>query len=77
MSLTRAGVAQLVEQLTCNQQVVGSTPIASSNKFKGLHFGEPCPFCNTLLSNEEPESVELPQPFLCLSKFFDKRGRNH
>jgi hypothetical protein len=25
-----AGVAQLVEQLTCNQQVVGSTPIASS-----------------------------------------------
>ena len=27
---TRAGVAQLVEQLTCNQQVVGSTPIASS-----------------------------------------------
>ena len=28
-----AGVAQLVEQLTCNQQVVGSTPIASS-RFK-------------------------------------------
>ena len=26
----KAGVAQLVEQLTCNQQVVGSTPIASS-----------------------------------------------
>ncbi len=25
-----AGVAQLVEQLTCNQQVAGSTPIASS-----------------------------------------------
>ncbi len=25
-----AGVAQLVEQLTCNQQVVGSIPIASS-----------------------------------------------
>lgn len=25
-----AGVAQLVEQLTCNQQVVGSTPITSS-----------------------------------------------
>ena len=30
MCLTRAGVAQLVEQLICNQQVVGSTPIASS-----------------------------------------------
>ena len=26
-----AGLAQLVEQLICNQQVVGSTPIASSN----------------------------------------------
>jgi hypothetical protein len=25
-----AGVAQLVEQLTCNQQVIGSSPIASS-----------------------------------------------
>ena len=25
-----AGVAQLVEQLICNQQVVGSSPIASS-----------------------------------------------
>ena len=29
-SFSKAGVAQLVEQLTCNQQVVGSTPIASS-----------------------------------------------
>ena len=26
----RAGVAQLAEQLICNQQVVGSSPIASS-----------------------------------------------
>ena len=26
-----AGVAQLVEQLICNQQVVGSNPIASSD----------------------------------------------
>jgi hypothetical protein len=25
-----AGIAQLAEQLTCNQQVVGSSPIASS-----------------------------------------------
>jgi hypothetical protein len=30
-----AGVAQLVEQLICNQQVVGSTPIASSGSVKG------------------------------------------
>jgi hypothetical protein len=27
-----AGVAQLVEQLTCNQQVAGSSPIASSTQ---------------------------------------------
>ena len=27
---SRAGVAQLVEQLICNQPVVGSNPIASS-----------------------------------------------
>ena len=32
---TFAGVAQLAEQLICNQQVVGSIPITSSNK-KGL-----------------------------------------
>ncbi len=30
-----AGVAQLAEQLICNQQVVGSIPIASSIK---MHF---------------------------------------
>ncbi|SVA03568.1 uncharacterized protein METZ01_LOCUS56422 [marine metagenome] len=29
--LTHAGIAQLVEQLICNQQVVGSSPIASSS----------------------------------------------
>ncbi len=29
-SSKRAGVAQLVEQLICNQQVAGSTPVASS-----------------------------------------------
>tara|TARA_B110000014_G_scaffold215973_1_gene169882 strand:+ start:3276 stop:3458 length:183 start_codon:yes stop_codon:yes gene_type:complete len=32
-----AGVAQLVEQLICNQQVVGSNPIASS-KILNLHL---------------------------------------
>ena len=31
MCLTHAGIAQLVEQLICNQQVVGSSPIASSS----------------------------------------------
>ena len=28
-----AGVAQLAEQLICNQQVVGSIPITSSNNY--------------------------------------------
>ena len=28
-----AGIAQLAEQLICNQQVVGSSPITSSNIF--------------------------------------------
>ena len=31
-----AGVAQPVEQLTCNQQVVGSIPIASSIIYGGV-----------------------------------------
>jgi hypothetical protein len=30
-SLVKAGIAQLVEQLICNQQVVGSNPTAGSN----------------------------------------------
>jgi hypothetical protein len=37
----KAGVAQLVEQLICNQQVGGSTPSASSKsakRSKNLHF---------------------------------------
>jgi hypothetical protein len=29
-AILNAGVAQLVEQLTCNQQVGGSSPLASS-----------------------------------------------
>ncbi len=35
-----AGVAQLVEQLICNQQVAGSSPIASSN---GIYSAGHCP----------------------------------
>lgn len=41
-----AGVAQLVEHLTCNETVVGSYPTVSSNntgislaRFKALHLG--------------------------------------
>ena len=33
-----AGVAQLVEQLTCNQPVGGSTPLASSIVLKNRDF---------------------------------------
>jgi hypothetical protein len=31
-----AGIAQLVEQLICNQQVIGSSPIAGSLSQKDL-----------------------------------------
>ena len=35
----RAGVAQLAEQLICNQQVVGSIPITSSIRYSPLETG--------------------------------------
>ncbi len=35
-----AGVAQLVEQLICNQQVAGSNPIASSTGGGRLQAGD-------------------------------------
>src|SRR6266446_3876173 len=40
-SLVNAGIAQLVEQLICNQQVVGSNPTAGSSpeSFRGCHAG--------------------------------------
>ena len=34
--LPRAGLAQLVEHLICNQEVGGSSPSAGTNDFKGL-----------------------------------------
>ncbi len=34
LCLKCAGLAQLVEQLICNQQVAGSSPITSSNPFR-------------------------------------------
>ena len=39
MRTINARVAQLVEQLTCNQQVVGSTPIAGS-KFRTFWYNK-------------------------------------
>ena len=41
-----AGIAQLAEQLICNQQVVGSSPITSSKKhlhLQVLFLMEKCP----------------------------------
>ena len=41
-----AGVAQLVEQLICNQPVAGSSPITSSNKIKPLRVIEGLFYCS-------------------------------
>ncbi len=38
LSRVNAGIAQLVEQLICNQQVVGSSPTAGSLQRKVLWF---------------------------------------
>ena len=37
-----AGIAQLVEQLICNQQVIGSNPIAGSVEYQRLTWFAPC-----------------------------------
>ena len=47
-----AGVAQSVEQLICNQQVAGSSPIASSNKTSEIMEGFP--------SGQREQTVNLP-----------------
>ena len=48
-----AGVAQLAEQLTCNQQVAGSSPITSSNQTT-IMDGFP--------SGQREQTVNLPAP---------------
>ena len=40
LDLKIAGVAQQAEQLICNQQVVGSIPITSSNSMGGFPSGQ-------------------------------------
>jgi hypothetical protein len=47
-----AGVAQSVEQLICNQQVAGSSPIASSSKISQCMEGFP--------SGQREQTVNLP-----------------
>lgn len=55
--MSKAGVAQLVEQLTCNQQVGGPNPLAGSSKIKGLEHFAPNPF--SLLAHLTDLSVDL------------------
>ena len=52
---TSAGVAQLAEQLICNQQVAGSSPIASSTLWvkRELHMGR-------FPSGQREQTVNLP-----------------
>src|SRR5262245_27854032 len=50
-----AGVAQPVEHLTCNQEVAGSSPTASSEK-TSLQILEGCP------SGQREQTVNLPAP---------------
>ena len=57
-----AGVAQSVEQLTCNQQVVGSIPIASSILFmEGFPSGQREQTVN-LPSSTSKVRILLPPP---------------
>ena len=57
-----AGVAQSVEQLTCNQQVVGSIPIASSIFLEGFPSGQREQTVN-LPSSTSKVRILLPPPF--------------
>ena len=60
MALWFAGVAQLVEQLICNQQVGGSSPSTSSTYLKSEHGSVP----------------EWPKGADCKSVVFDFGGSN-
>jgi hypothetical protein len=55
-----AGVAQLVEQLICNQQVVGSNPSASSKNNKLGRLGLPPLFCVPLMFHFGGKSALAP-----------------
>ena len=62
-SKAHAGVAQLAEQLICNQQVVGSSPITGSTTYNKLH----------LTYGQIPER---PNGSDCKSDVFDFGGSN-
>ena len=56
-----AGVAQLAEQLICNQQVAGSSPITSSSYREGYPSGQRGQTVN-LLSTTSMVRIHLPPP---------------
>ena len=59
----RAGVAQLAEQLICNQQVAGSSPIASSTPLWTLPQGriEATSYVGRFPSGQREQTVNLPR----------------
>jgi hypothetical protein len=64
--LVHAGVAQLVEQLICNQQVVGSSPSAGSdlwNKLGRYSSGQRGQTVNLLTNVYEGSNPSLPTGF--------------
>ncbi len=72
----RAGVAQLVEQLICNQQVGGSSPSTSSNmgEFPSGQRGQTV----NLLLNASVVRIHLPPPkkrLATASRFFIQADR--
>jgi hypothetical protein len=56
-----AGVAQLAEQLICNQQVAGSSPIASSTR-EGFPSGQRGQTVNLLATPSEVRILPPPPP---------------
>ena len=57
-----ANVAQLVEQLTCNQQVEGSSPFISSIYQEGFPSGQRGRTVNPLTASSKVQ-ILLPPPF--------------
>ncbi len=61
--LNHAAIAQLVEQLICNQQVVGSSPIGSSISVEGYPSGQRGQTVN-LLAQPSEVRILLPPPLI-------------
>ena len=57
--LGRAGIAQLVEQLICNQQVVGSNPTAGSMVMKNRPKPDCCVQWPKMRASKKSRSISL------------------